>query len=510
VELKSKGYQDKDICVLTNQNKYATEIASFLIKNGYHIISSESLLLKNSPEVRMIIAFFKLLLNTGNQIQLANFIENLLVIQNNQMSFHKVYTEASSQLENGIDRLMMHLCYPTVKEEEMSGLSVYELTEYTVSNLFGEINNNIFLHFFLDFAYDYQHMGDGSLASFVEYWEKKCDKTYITMPDGVNAIQVMTIHKAKGLKFESVILDFIPRNDKTTRKDYWTDLELDGFSELQATMLPLVKDLEFVDLEHIYAEEEEKTELDLLNMIYVAFTRPVSALFILSQKKEKSQNRFTSYIQNFLTKQALEPDEKEYEFGELKKPEKKKEEKRKQQKIKRKVLKDMLSASWKGRINVAPSEPVFWELISSTPADVYGNLVHKMLSEVFVHTDVKKVVTRYLLSGIIDEHEAMRIQHLIENVVNHKELKAYYKNDVLIKNETEIITLKNGNKTIHRPDRVVIQDDELIIIDYKTGEKNVMHIEQISEYAGYFNKLGYENVKKMLVYLNEAIEVLSV
>jgi ATP-dependent exoDNAse (exonuclease V) beta subunit len=245
-------------------------------------------------------------------------------------------------------------------------------------------------------------------------------------------------------------------------------------------------------------------------MIYVAFTRPVSALFILSQKKEKSQNRFTSYIQNFLTKQALKPDEKEYEFGELKKPEKKKEEKRKQQKIKRKVLKDMLSASWKGRIKVAPSEPVFWELISSTPADVYGNLVHKMLSEVFVHTDVKKVVTRYLLSGIIDEHEAMRIQHLIENVVNHKELKAYYENDVLIKNETEIITLKNGNRTMHRPDRVVIQDDELIIIDYKTGEKNVMHIEQISEYAGYFNKLGYENVKKMLVYLNEAIEVLSV
>jgi RecB family exonuclease len=133
-----------------------------------------------------------------------------------------------------------------------------------------------------------------------------------------------------------------------------------------------------------------------------------------------------------------------------------------------------------------------------------------MLSEVFVHTDVKKVVTRYLLSGIIDENEAKRIQHLIENVVNHKELKAYYTHDVLIKNETEIITLKNGNRTMHRPDRVVIQDDELIIIDYKTGEKNKMHVEQISEYAEYFNKLGYENVKKMLVYLNDTIEVFLV
>jgi ATP-dependent exoDNAse (exonuclease V) beta subunit len=509
-ELKSKGYQDKDICVLTNQNKYATEIASYLIENGYQIISNESLLLKNSPEVRMIIALFKLLLNTGDQIQLANFIENLLVIRNHQDSFHGTFSDASSHLKNGIDRLMMHLGYPTVKEEEMSGLSVYEITEYAVSHLFGKTNNNIFLHFFLDFAYDNQHLGDGSLASFVEYWEKKCDKTYITMPDGVNAIQVMTVHKAKGLKFESVILDFIPRNDKTTRKDYWTDLELDGFSELHATMLPLVKDLEFVDLEHIYSEEVDKTELDLLNMIYVAFTRPVSALFILSQKKEKTQNRFTAYIQNFLTKQALKTDEKEYAFGELKKSEKKKEENLKQQKNKRKVLKDMLSDSWKGKIKVAASEPVYWELMSSTPADIYGNLVHKMLSEVFVFTDVSKVVTRYNLSGIIDEHEANRIQQLIEDVVNHKELKAYFNTDVMIKNETEIITLKNGNRTILRPDRVVIQDDELIVIDYKTGERNIMHIEQISAYAEYFNQLGYENVKKMLVYLNETIEVLSV
>jgi len=509
--LKESGYKDKDICVLTNQNKYATEIASFLIENGYNIISNESLLLKNAPEVRMIIAFFKLLLNTNDELQLANFIENMLVIRKDKQAFHEVFKQAAPYLKKGIDGLMLHLGYRTVKDEEMAGLSVYELTEYAISNLYGRINNNIFLHFFLDFAFDNQHMGDGSLASFIDYWEKKCDKTYITMPGGVHAIQVMTIHKAKGLKFESVILDFIPRNDKTIRKDYWTDMEVEDLGELKVGLLPLVKDLEFVDLVNIYAEEVDKTELDLLNMIYVAFTRPVSALYILSQKKEKSQNSFTSYLQNFLSAQALNPDNTEYEFGELRKPEEKKKEKQDERhQVEKKELKDMLSSSWKGRVEVALSEPVFWELIKSTPADVYGKLVHKMLSEVFIHTDVSRVVTKYLLSGIIDEKEAIRIQQVIENVVNHEELSDYFNSDQLIKNETEIITLVDGKRSIQRPDRIVIKDDELIILDYKTGEKSIEHEDQMARYAGYFNKLGYLNVKKILVYLNETIEIVPI
>ena len=103
--------------------------------------------------------------------------------------------------------------HPELKESEINTLSVYEMVEYAISKLVGETNNNVFLHFFLDFTYDNQQVGDGSLQAFIENWEKKCEKTYITMPDGLNAIQIMTIHKAKGLRFESVILDLIPRSN---------------------------------------------------------------------------------------------------------------------------------------------------------------------------------------------------------------------------------------------------------------------------------------------------------
>jgi ATP-dependent exoDNAse (exonuclease V) beta subunit len=512
-ELKSKGYDNKDICVLTNQNKYATEIASFLIENSYDIVSHESLLLKNAAEVRLIIAFIELYIDVDDKIQLANFIENMALVKTTHETFHKLLTGALPFLKTGFQELMHHLGFSKIWESDMVGLSAYELVEYAMSNLFGETNNNIFLHFFLNFAYDNQYVGDGSLTAFINYWEKKCDKTYITMPGGVNAIQVMTIHKAKGLKFESVILDIIPRNDKTTRKDYWTDLEIEGFSELKAGILPIGKELEFIGLEHIYSEEFDKTELDLLNMIYVAFTRPVSAMFIMGHKKEKSQNRFTTYIENFVAPQAYKPDSNEYTFGKLGKPKTKENEIKNNEEMDDKdvaVFNDLISSEWKDKVLVAPSDPIFWEQIESTPARTYGKLLHKMLSEIFLVPDVEKVIQKYQSDGIIDKIETQAIHSILSKLVRHEKLKPFFSENAIIKNETELIMLENGNKSIQRPDRVIITSHELVIMDYKTGTKSDTHVMQIQQYADSFNKLGYTNIRKILVYLNEEIEIVNV
>ena len=124
-----------------------------------------------------------------------------------------------------------------------------------------------------------------------------------------------------------------------------------------------------------------------MNMIYVAFTRPVSAMFILSHKKEKSQNRFTTYIENFLASQAYNPDANEYTFGKLGKPKKKKEETKNNEEIDNEnvaTFNDFLSSDWKDKVLIAPSEPIFWEQIESTPARTYGKLLHLMLSEIFI------------------------------------------------------------------------------------------------------------------------------
>ena len=94
--------------------------------------------------------------------------------------------------------------------------------------------------------------------------------------------------------------------------------------------------------------------------------------------------------------------------------------------------------------------------------------------------------------------------------MDHKELNQYFSDDVIIRNESELITIDRDGKNFQRPDRVVIKDDELVIIDYKTGEKDKKHESQVSKYAMYFNELGYKDIKKLLVYINENIEIINI
>jgi ATP-dependent exoDNAse (exonuclease V) beta subunit len=282
-------------------------------------------------------------------------------------------------------------------------------------------------------------------------------------------------------------------------------------------MLPMKeKKLTFVGLEHIYKEELEKTELDFLNMIYVAFTRPVSALYIISQKKQKAQNAFTSYLQHFISSQNLNFEASLFEFGELLAPVTSEKSASGQtnshesENNKAVELKDMISSLWQSRVEVAPADPVYWEQVKSRPTRVFGKLLHNILSEIYTIDDVDRVISKYHLSGIIDENEAASISRTIESLLEQEEIRMFYSGKATVRNETELISEKNGVKTIQRPDRVVVSGDQLAIIDYKTGEKSKKDIEQVNEYAVHFNKLGFRNIKKLLIYLNNTVEIVKV
>ena len=506
-QLKEKGYRNKDICILTNKNVYTSEIASFLISNGFDIVSNESLLLKNAPEVRMIVAFFKWVFTTNPRLHLASFIRNMPEEKLNDLTFHETYNGAVGLLDRGTEAVMQYLGYD-IKEKEINGLPVYELAEYAVEKFFGEENNNIFLHYFLDFILENQGNGDGSPTAFINYWDKKNGKAFIVLSEGKDAIRIMTIHKAKGLKFEAVILDLIPKGDTISRKEYWTDLHLEDIPELTAGMYPVVQDLHHVGLGEIYEEEADKTALDLLNMIYVAFTRPVSALSIVSHRKENSQkqNKFTNYLETFIYSEGYSVDSQTFEWGSLN------ELKPKEEKEPKKVvtLKDMRSSSWGTLVKVAAADEVLWDRPDAGQPIAYGKLVHRLLSEVVVRTDVEKVISKYVLSGILKDDLARELQVKMEQVTEHPELRTYFANDVLVKTETDLVKKDETGKEFLRPDRVVVSGDELVIMDYKTGARENEYILQIENYGSLFEELGYRNIKKMLVYINDNVEVVTV
>lgn len=499
--LLEKQFRFGDICILTRTNKSAVEIASFLLEHQMKVVSSESLLLTNSPDVRLLIAFFKLLLLPREKILLAEFIQQLLESGKAEGTFHSLFTKALNSGANYLSAIQ-----PYLKEgssfTRIIGRPVYEVAEFAVRNLLQTEEVNVFLQYFLDFVFSAQESGKETLEDFITLWEDKKEKLFISMPSGGDAIQIMTAHKAKGLKFEVVIADLYKTRIRNTKTEHWIDLEMEELDGLSVGLLPLTKGLEDIGMKDVVEEEDDKNVLDFLNLVYVAFTRPVQALFAVG--KDDKKDNFGAYLKQYLEKKMLwQEGSQSYSFGELVY-----KGKRKAADAKDKIrLEKMISTSWEDLIRIAPSEEVYWELLDSKPARTYGNLVHNMLAKVQFADDVDDVVEQYRLNGLLDNSEAEKIKSLMKSVVNHTALKMYFSQGTMVKNETELL---DENGKMHRPDRVVIRGDELCVIDYKTGAKSESHKNQIGAYANAFGKLGYGRVSSKLVYLNDEVEVVEV
>jgi ATP-dependent exoDNAse (exonuclease V) beta subunit len=338
-------------------------------------------------------------------------------------------------------------------------------------------------------------------------WDKKKEKLYITMPDGGDAIKIMTVHKAKGLKFEAVILDATSRGNKKSKSEYWTDIEIEGVEELKVGLFPITASLKKIGFTEVYEEEDEKTMLDFINMVYVAFTRPVSALFLFGHTGGRPE-KFSEYLLKYLeTKEDWqETSDEAYEIGELSQPIRKENSEEKEVL----VLNKLFSSSWENQIRIAKADEVYWEAIDSKPARVYGNLIHTMLSKIITTDDVEDVVNAYQLSAVIDEQEAKEIREILLKVVSHPQLKHLFSKDVIVKNETEVLDPFSKSAAIQRPDRVVLTGTVLVVIDYKTGEKEKSHIKQLEQYGRVFQQLGYTKIDLKLVYISSVVEVIEV
>ena len=97
----------------------------------------------------------------------------------------------------------------TIKMEHLEVLSVFEAVNYVLI-CFPQIDSNeAYIHFFVEDIYEFSKIKTGSISSYLRYWDAQSKQLRISMPDGLEAIKLMTIHQAKGLEFPVVILPFM-------------------------------------------------------------------------------------------------------------------------------------------------------------------------------------------------------------------------------------------------------------------------------------------------------------
>jgi len=504
---KSNGYQLGDICVITRKTKEGITIAEFLSEQGIPIVSSETLLLQNSPEVNFIINILSFALQPKNDLLK---IELLTYLAEHQLQIENKHDFYSSHIHLDFESLFMALesfgLYFNLSIFVQSPL--YEAVECVVRAFKINHNSNAYLQFFMDEIWEHSLKNGSDILGFLNHWEQKKEKLSIVSPDSSKAVKIMTIHKAKGLEFPVVIFPYANQDiyyEKIPK--VWFPVDGNKFSGFSHVYINLNKDLEeYSELgKVIYNNHRAQLELDNINLLYVALTRAIDQIYVISEmdldaSKNENLNRYSGLFINYLKSlQVWNPNQLEYDFG--------KEEKNS---ITTKTNEMMIQSQFIStsrqdiNLNILTRNGYLWDTAQEKAIE-RGNLIHLIMSKIKTKSDIDFAFEHFLATGVITPAQFNELEPIVKEIVYHPKLSAHFDFYQTIYNEQDIAT-PSGD--IVRPDRVVVNvNNQASILDYKTGAESPIHQNQLEIYGKVLEGMKYHVANKILVYINEDIQV---
>jgi len=314
-EIKSKDFSYKDICILVRGNKEGVQLANFLTQEGIPVISSESLLLKSSPKVQFLVNLLRFQ-NQSNDDEIA--FELLSFIYRNEQEQHQFIERYLKDVTTLLDK---EYGFDVTKMQEAS---VYDALEYAIKQFDLAPSSDSYVNFFMDTVLDVEQKEGTGIPTFLSHWEKKKDKLSITAPSSINAVQIMTIHKSKGLEFQIVIYPYAHSNiysDKDGK--LWLPVEAETFDCFEEVLINKKQEVaNYSDTAaYLYEEENNKLELDAYNVLYVALTRAVKALYVIT--KEDKASKKSDVPKNYIRKGIVlkfSPNRESYGIPRVKQP----------------------------------------------------------------------------------------------------------------------------------------------------------------------------------------------
>ncbi|XMO88024.1 UvrD-helicase domain-containing protein [Algibacter sp. AS12] len=504
------GFKLKDICVLVRKKKEGVAIADYLSQEKISIISSETLLVNNSPEVVFINHVLALLVQPENndiKIQVLNYLTTLFNIEEKHDFFTAHINIPTDELFKSFETYNVFIDANMLLQRPL-----YDLAE-TIVRAFGLVKtSNAYIQFYLDIILDFSMKKVSDVSGFLDYFEKKKDNLSIISPEGQDAVQIMTIHKSKGLEFPVVIFPYADLDIfREVEPKEWFSLDKEKYNGFSSTLLNYNKDFEHYAEEglRIFNKHQSEQELDNINLLYVALTRPVEQLHIISAndisaKGEVKNNRYSGLLISYLQHLGMWQDsELEYSFGNPKKVSEPFEDKKKTYRQESFIS----TAKEDHNINVVTKSGLLWDT-NQQEAIEKGNLIHNIMAKIETRDEVDAVIDDFIKSAIIQKEQITPLKDTVLQIINHPKLKTFYTKSNTIYNERDIIT-KDG--IILRPDRVIVNsENEAVIIDYKTGSEDIKYAQQLQSYEDVLEEMDISVKKKVLVYINDDILVKDV
>ncbi len=502
--MAQQGVSLNDMAILVRKNGVIPVVADYFDKHTpYRIVSDEAFRLDASLAINMLMDAIRYLVEPRNSIAQAQ----LAIAYQNEV-LHKDM-DLNTLLLGELDEYL-----PSAFIEELDTLRLMPLLELLekltrIFQLSLIENQDAYLLSFDDHVNDYLQKHSSELTAFVKHWEEKlCFKT---IPSGnIEGIRILSIHKSKGLEFHTVFLPFCDWKLENERTSYiWCTPPEAPFDELQLLPINYGTNMNESIYQNDYRKEKLQLWVDNLNLLYVAFTRPQCNLVVWC--KEKGSNTVSELLSSALVGtscQTIESlDNCIYQLGE--------------------VCPSKTSSSKKVSTNklvqTPESIPVKLESLdtpiefkqSNRSADFIdgeddmsgkyirqGQVMHSLFSMIRTPNDVPGAIARLRMEGIIesDKHEQQTLK-LVNWALKHPQVKEWFSGKWSLYNECAILYRENGELQTRRPDRVMMKDGEVIVVDFKFGKPYPEYNIQVKEYMDLLHGMGYEQVSGYLWYV---------
>ncbi len=245
-----------------------------------------------------------------------------------------------------------------------------------------------------------------------------------------------------------------------------------------------------------------KNFIDRLCLQYVATTRPVEQMFLYLQKptvESKTGNEKSSKIEIYDFVQSLNlnhldsfevfPAQNEDDF-------KKKSSSKENEYISQSISSLAQKHDKNANITIATPSNSHKTLNQKVRAGIFA---HEILAEIYSEEDIEKVLRKYLLEGTITLEEKSEIEKTLHHVL--AQYPQYFAKGLEVMNERELMI----EGKLYRPDRVVKNNNEWYVIDFKTGnpsdKEKEKYQKQIDFYTLALEKFGMKMGGAALIYL---------
>lgn len=569
-ELLDMGCRERDIAILVRKNPTIQEIGSYFMDQlpDVTLVSDLAFRLDASQAVNMLVDALRFITHRDDLLTLANLAKAYQTeIKNPEKTDSEIFLHSECTLE---EQLTAQLPEAYINHlNELEGLPLMDLVEqlYAIFELTKMNGQSAYICAFYDELSKYlqEHVPD--INDFLHVWDNDIHSHSI-QSDEANGIRLLTIHKSKGLEFDHVIIPFCDWALEKPGYTIWCTPSESPYNELPVVPIDLYKkQMTGSVYEPFYQKEHSQNIVDNINLLYVAFTRPKKSLYVFGKYKDKPDSNKKTDEKDNRTEPANESEVMEEvlpllgnqlegsTFQSIEQEEQGKDiltnidniQDKERTQVKSLVFEYGTPDIKSKEQEKAASHNVFLQQVQPKPVTVAnyenkvdfrqsnkskdfiqgddeeamqhnayintGNVLHAIFSSIHTLDDVDQALNQLEQDGVLDADQLNKekLKDMMKQRLESHRVRDWFSNRWELFNECTILYRDpNTDEVIEkRPDRVMTDGKEMIVVDFKFGKPHQEYEDQVRAYMALLSQMNYQHITGYLwyVYPNRIVEV---